>query len=429
MKKLATLISALLFLIVGVSHVWALPNCPSSESLYWNNCKGIYTDNNGNEYKGAWQNGKYHGQGRIHYLDGWKYRGEFQNGLRHGQGTFSLEYSGYRYRGEWQNDKKHGQGIDIGKYGNKYVGEWQNGKEHGQGTFISGFRPGYSYKGKFVNGVFHGQGTANYPNGDKYVGEFQNGRQTGQGTYTFVNGSQYVGEYKDGFLKGERHGYGTYTDADGHKWRGSWANDSLLYLEKTKFDYIGYCNSTTYQSIDFPNFCTRVFTKGYSKELSTYFVQERDSNCSEELEPGSKRGISNICLKYKFYLAYAPIGEKLKVNILDVGFTGAGTLTKFFSLNNGLIWMIFDPNKMIGSRVGDELILEKIGMPENRCSSASALSHNGFMWKLYNTRTKEHTKNRLGFGFSLKSCGGDGAFHHGPNYWSSEPPSWLVVRG
>ena len=36
MKKLATLISALLFLIVGVSHVWALPNCPSSESLYWN---------------------------------------------------------------------------------------------------------------------------------------------------------------------------------------------------------------------------------------------------------------------------------------------------------------------------------------------------------------------------------------------------------
>ena len=44
MKQLTTLISALFFLVIGVSHVWALPKCVGSWSVTnWDNCFGTYT--------------------------------------------------------------------------------------------------------------------------------------------------------------------------------------------------------------------------------------------------------------------------------------------------------------------------------------------------------------------------------------------------
>ena len=61
MKHLTTLISALLILILGVSHLWALPNCVGPYSASWNNCIGTYLwtsdEFKGDEYVGEWQNG------------------------------------------------------------------------------------------------------------------------------------------------------------------------------------------------------------------------------------------------------------------------------------------------------------------------------------------------------------------------------------
>ena len=73
MKQLTTLISALFFLIVGVSHVWALPNCVGARSIAWQNCFGTYTFANGNKYVGEFGNDEQHGQGTYTYANGGKY--------------------------------------------------------------------------------------------------------------------------------------------------------------------------------------------------------------------------------------------------------------------------------------------------------------------------------------------------------------------
>ena len=64
MKQPTTLIPAFLFLILGASHVWALPNCVGPYSATsWDNCVGTKTFTDGNKYVGDWQNGKLNGQG------------------------------------------------------------------------------------------------------------------------------------------------------------------------------------------------------------------------------------------------------------------------------------------------------------------------------------------------------------------------------
>ena len=125
MKRLTTLISAFLFLILGVSQVWALPNCVGPWSVTtWDNCFGTYTFSNGS-----------------------KYVGEFKDGKKHGQGTFTYFY------------------------GDKYVGEYKDDKQHGQGTFT--FASGSKYVGNFKDGDYHGQGTYTFANGEKWVGTFE----------------------------------------------------------------------------------------------------------------------------------------------------------------------------------------------------------------------------------------------------------------
>ena len=64
MNKLTLFISALLFMILNVSQVWALPNCVGSFSTSkWKNCFGIYIFGMDTEWAGD------------------KYIGEFKDGL------------------------------------------------------------------------------------------------------------------------------------------------------------------------------------------------------------------------------------------------------------------------------------------------------------------------------------------------------------
>ena len=129
MKQLTTLISALFFLVIGVSHVWALPACPSSG--YFDNCYGTY----------VWE-------------DGHKYVGDCQVYNKNGKGTYTYA-NGDKYVGDWKDDNKHGKGTYTYANGEKYVGEHKNDKRHGQGTYT--WENGSSYTGTFVAGERTGE--------------------------------------------------------------------------------------------------------------------------------------------------------------------------------------------------------------------------------------------------------------------------------
>ena len=130
MKRLTYTLSLILFLILGVTQVWALPNCPSYQSIYWSNCVGTHTYANGGTYIGEWNGNKMHGQGTYTFARGSNYVGEFKDGIRNGQGTYTFA-SGENYVGEWKDDKRHGQGTYTFANGSKLVGAFENNKLNG----------------------------------------------------------------------------------------------------------------------------------------------------------------------------------------------------------------------------------------------------------------------------------------------------------
>ena len=77
---------------------------------------------------------------------------------------------------------------------------------------------GSQYVGEYKDGKFHGQGTLTAANGHEYIGEFKDGKLHGEGTLTLANGTKYVGEFRNG----KAHGQGTQTLATGTKYVGEW---------------------------------------------------------------------------------------------------------------------------------------------------------------------------------------------------------------
>ena len=77
---------------------------------------------------------------------------------------------------------------------------------------------GSEYVGELRDGVLHGQGTWTGIDGDKYEGEFKDGKRNGQGTWTGIDGSKFEGEWKDGI----RNGQGTFTFSSGKRYEGVW---------------------------------------------------------------------------------------------------------------------------------------------------------------------------------------------------------------
>ena len=82
MKHLTTLISALLFLVIGVSQLWALPNCVGARSIAWQNCFGTFTFSSGDNYVGEFGNDEQHGQGTFTWANGNKYVGEYKDAMQ-----------------------------------------------------------------------------------------------------------------------------------------------------------------------------------------------------------------------------------------------------------------------------------------------------------------------------------------------------------
>ena len=219
-----------------------LPACQGKDNLQWSNCFGTYTWTSGefagDRYVGEWKDGKLHGQGTwtgtwegiegectgefkddllngqaiCAWANGATYVGEYKDDARHGQGTLTTR-DRYKYVGEWKDGLPQGQGTETHPDGEKYVGEFKDGERHGQGTetFPDGSSGGKITKGiwnknEFVEGkkqgcikndCVNGRGAYTYLDGSKYVGEFKDGKKHGKGIVTLANGKQHVAEFKD----------------------------------------------------------------------------------------------------------------------------------------------------------------------------------------------------------------------------------------
>ena len=68
------------FLLLSLAgSAYALPNCPSDESVRWHNCFGTLTFASGDKYVGEYKDDKYHGYGTYTFADGSKYKGYYMN--------------------------------------------------------------------------------------------------------------------------------------------------------------------------------------------------------------------------------------------------------------------------------------------------------------------------------------------------------------
>lgn len=149
------------------------------------------------------------------------YTGQFQDGMYHGWGRMEW-HSGDTYEGEWQFGVRTGVGIMTWADESVYSGDFVNGAYHGRGCLQR--TDGSVCTGSFVNGAQSGQGSILWPGGMVYIGEFVNGKFTGQGRLVWPDGSIYCGA----FLDGSYHGYGVLEKPDGQRWEGQWENGTYI---------------------------------------------------------------------------------------------------------------------------------------------------------------------------------------------------------
>ncbi len=109
----------------------------------------------GNKYYGTLKNRKYDGCGILIFAEsGNQYKGQFEKGQFHGQGTF-LFNNGDIYTGQFKNSLYEGIGKLVYKNGCQYIGEFKKNRFHGQGTCIS--QDGSRQKNTWKRGKLVGQ--------------------------------------------------------------------------------------------------------------------------------------------------------------------------------------------------------------------------------------------------------------------------------
>ena len=137
---------------------------------------GVYTDKDGNVYRGYFDMGGLTGSVHVDYADGGSFDGEYLYGERNGYG---VERHPTESETEWG-----------------YSGNYSGGKENGYGEYT--YPDGSTYKGNFKDGMRHGQGVYRFTGGDSYSGEFYNNVIHGVGSYFFSSGRVFSGEFVRG---------------------------------------------------------------------------------------------------------------------------------------------------------------------------------------------------------------------------------------
>lgn len=153
----------------------------------------------------------------------------------HGQGTFVYE-AGDVYKGGWNLGHAHGEGKSYQEFGNYEGGHVKGHKEgHGHMQFCNGdsytgemghktmHEPARIEGREYSFGLPHGAGAYTFTDGSKYEGQFLRGAITGQGKYTGSDGEVKEGE----FLDGELHGRGRHITMQGAKTEGNFVQGRL----------------------------------------------------------------------------------------------------------------------------------------------------------------------------------------------------------
>ena len=68
-----------------------------------------------------------------------------------------------------------------------------------------------------------GHGVFTWADGSQYIGEHKDGKMHGHGVTTFASGNEYDGEHKDD----KKHGHGRFRWADGNQYVGNWQDDKM----------------------------------------------------------------------------------------------------------------------------------------------------------------------------------------------------------
>lgn len=117
---------------------------------------GTHIQPNGDEYRGAWRDGKRHGKGQLILGSGDMYEGDFENDVYHGFGVFQ-SYGGIKYRGEFRDGKRYGIGkVEYPEPAESvcYMGEFKADMKDGLGAYL--WRSGAVYLGNWQGDVKHG---------------------------------------------------------------------------------------------------------------------------------------------------------------------------------------------------------------------------------------------------------------------------------
>lgn len=134
------------------------------------------------------------------------YVGEFDDGQFHGYGRLELPVTRTQrssYLGNWDHGVRSGRGTYWNGQGNLYIGQWRNDLRHGMGTYVVNL-PRWSdnlytefwlkentenYSGQFVDDFYSGQGTYRWQSGSKYTGGFFANDKHGPGTFYYETGT------------------------------------------------------------------------------------------------------------------------------------------------------------------------------------------------------------------------------------------------
>ncbi len=92
--------------------------------------------------------------------------------------------------------------------------------KHGSHTYPDGTQ----YIGEWKDGKRHGQGIWTRPDGTKYAGDWENDKPNGHGTLNKPDGTMFVGEWREG----KRDGRGTLVRSDGTELVGIWKEGKFV---------------------------------------------------------------------------------------------------------------------------------------------------------------------------------------------------------
>jgi hypothetical protein len=155
---------------------------------------------------------------KVEYFDDGNYFGQIKNGQMHGEGFLCY------------TDNLHSNSIFRGA---NYVGGFRKCIPHSkQGLFT--FKDGTEYIGEIKDGMWHGQGTIRWTNDDRYVGKWNKNKEIGKGVF-FKSPTEGSGRgvfiYKDGnncisdVKNRKQHAWGIIKWTNGDEYAGKIKNN------------------------------------------------------------------------------------------------------------------------------------------------------------------------------------------------------------